>query len=311
MSASTLRRRGPGGVGALHPRSQIHASALRATAEVSPTCTEAPSAAAPAGLRGPDPVPARTAPRPEAPARLWWRSRQEAPRTFPPWRGKPCPSSVGRRPPGRGGPPACAPTPHLHTVPVPPGSGASGLLAASRWLREVLEAGHADVPRSIAGGSEMRDRRASGSASSLSHGAAGAGRAAPECVQTALAPRSPLTLPVCGRELSRRPNFLCFLMLFFNCFKAAVTVKPGPEPLAPRRRLVQEQARRPAEARHQRHALLALPAHRGKDAVPSARFLGVGLLLSVCVFLTVHMGRAWDRREGYPKGEDIAARNFE
>lgn len=183
--------------------------------------------------------------------------------------------------------------------------------AASQWLCEVLEAGHADVPRSIAGGSEMRDRRASGSASSLSHGAAGAGRAAPECVQTALAPRSLLTLPVCGRELSRRPNFLCFLMLFFNCFKAAVTVKPGPEPLAPRRRLVQEQARRPAEARHQRHALLALPAHRGKDAVPSARFLGVGLLLSVCVFLTVHMGRAWDRREGYPKGEDIAARNFE
>lgn len=231
---------------------------------------------------------------------------------FPPMAGEAVSFVSGAQaPPGRGGPPACAPTPHLHTVPVPPGSGASGLLAASQWLREVLEAGHADVPRSIAGGSEMRDRRASGSASSLSHGAAGAGRAAPECVQTALAPRSPLTLPVCGRELSRRPNFLCFLMLFFNCFKAAVTVKPGPEPLAPRRRLVQEQARRPAEARHQRHALLALPAHRGKDAVPSARFLGVGLLLSVCVFLTVHMGRAWDRREGYPKGEDIAARNFE
>lgn len=217
----------------------------------------------------------------------------------------------GAGPPGRGGPPSLRPNPSSAHCPRTSRQRRFRPPRASQWLREVLEAGHADVPRSIAGGSEMRDRRASGSASSLSHGAAGAGRAAPECVQTALAPRSPVTLPVCGRELSRRPNFLCFLMLFFNCFKAAVTVKPGPEPLAPRRRLVQEQARRPAEARHQRHALLALPAHRGKDAVPSARFLGVGLLLSVCVFLTVHMGRAWDRREGYPKGEDIATRNFE
>lgn len=103
-------------MGALYPRSQIHASALRATAEVSPTCTEAPSAAASAGLRGPDPVPARTAPRPEAPARLWWRSRQEAPRTFPPWRGKPCPSSVGRRPPGQRRPPQPAPQPLICTL---------------------------------------------------------------------------------------------------------------------------------------------------------------------------------------------------
>lgn len=230
---------------------------------------------------------------------------------FPPMAGEAVSFVSGAQAPGQRRPPSLRPNPSSAHCPRTSRQRRFRPPAASQWLREVLEAGHADVPRSIAGGSEMRDRRASGSASSLSYGAAGAGRAAPECVQTALAPRSPLTLPVCGRELSRRPNFLCFLMLFFNCFKAAVTVKPGPEPLAPRRRLVQEQARRPAEARHQRHALLALPAHRGKDAVPSARFLGVGLLLSVCVFLTVHMGRAWDRREGYPKGEDIAARNFE
>lgn len=45
---------------------------------------------------------------------------------------------------------------------------------------------------------------------------------------------------------------------------APAAVPSGPEPLQPRRQLHQEQARRVAQTRHQRDALVALPAHRGE-----------------------------------------------
>lgn len=48
---------------------------------------------------------------------------------FPPMAGEAVSFVSGAQAPrAEAAPPACAPTPHLHTVPVPPGSGASGLL---------------------------------------------------------------------------------------------------------------------------------------------------------------------------------------
>lgn len=49
-------------------------------------------------------------------------------------------------------------------------------------------------------------------------------------------------------------------------FPAPAAVPPGPEPFQSRRQLNQEQTRRFTQTRHQRHALVALPAHRGESA---------------------------------------------
>lgn len=62
-------------------------------------------------------------------------------------------------------------------------------------------------------------------------------------------------------------HFKAFLTLFINCVKAAVAVEPRPQHLASRGWLLQEQEGCPAEARHQRDAVLALSAHRGKSAL--------------------------------------------
>lgn len=291
-----------------------HRPSIRVTAEVSLPCPLRPRqrvlapgrsplhAAVSMGLHGPNPVPTRAGPGPRARSACspLVAERTGCPSRFPPMAGEAASFLSGRQrrsPQPASPPPLCArcPRPLCSAARPPPVSGASSLRAPPSGSSKCSRLGAQMSSRPLLGEAGCRgDRRArewlcvlvcpARAAGAGRRGAChtGEGRAARELAAAApqpLTPRSLVLLCVCGHELSGCHSFLCFLIVFFNCLKASVTVKPGPEPLAPRRRLVQEQEGRPAEARHQRHAVLALSAHRGKDdgglepAGPSATVL--------------------------------------